>query len=53
MRAICETTVDSVPGAHYAGLTVVEGGKVVTTLAATHPYPTVLDDVQREFGEGP
>ena len=53
LRAIGEATVASVPGARYAGLTIVKGTKVVNTLAATHRYPVLLDDVQREFSEGP
>lgn len=53
LRAIGETTVESVPGAQYAGLTVIEGIEHITTMGATHRYPTVLDEVQRENGEGP
>ena len=53
LRAIGETTVESVPGAQYAGLTVVERGEAISTMAATHPYPALLDDVQREFRQGP
>ncbi len=48
LRAIGETTVESVPGAQYAGLTVIEGIEHITTMGATHRYPTVLDEVQRE-----
>ena len=49
---INRTTVESVPGALYAGITMVDDGEV-STLAATHPYPTVLDDVQRATNQGP
>ncbi len=39
LRAIGETTVESVPGAQYAGLTVIEGIEHITTKGATHRYP--------------
>lgn len=45
--------VMSVPGARYAGITIVDPAAGVASLAATHHYPRVLDDVQRETGEGP
>ncbi len=48
LRAIGETAVESVPGAQYSGLTVIEGIEHITTMGATHRYPTVLDEVQRE-----
>jgi ANTAR domain/GAF domain len=53
LRAIGETTVESVPGAQYAGITVVEGSTLITTMGATHRYPALLDDVQREYRQGP
>lgn len=52
---IIKTSVVSVPGAEYAGVTLVErasDGDVVT-VATTHDFPKLLDDVQREVGEGP
>jgi hypothetical protein len=52
-REINATTVASVPGAQYACVTIVEPEHVVRSLAATHQYPILLDDVQREAGEGP
>ncbi|WNG90324.1 GAF and ANTAR domain-containing protein [Mycobacterium sp. ITM-2016-00317] len=51
LRELNAVTVDSVPGAQYASVTVIDDG--VESLAATHPYPGLLDDVQREAGEGP
>ena len=47
------STVASVPGASYAGITLVDEAGAVSTLGATHDYPRVLDDVQREVNEGP
>ncbi|KWX65939.1 response regulator receiver protein [Mycobacterium sp. NAZ190054] len=51
LRELNAVTVDSVPGAQYACVTAV--GDSIETMAATHPYPSLLDDVQREVGEGP
>jgi hypothetical protein len=47
------TNVQSVPGAQYAGVTLVESDGEISTIAATHPYPSWLDLIQREVGEGP
>lgn len=53
LHEINESTVASVPGAQYAGVTLVDAEKGVSTLAATHLIPECLDDVQREVDEGP
>ncbi|RDH80550.1 ANTAR domain-containing protein [Mycolicibacterium moriokaense] len=53
LHEINQNTVASVPGAQYAGITIVDGDGTVTTLAATHPYPGRLDDIQRDVREGP
>lgn len=53
MREITATTVESVPGAQYACVTTVEDNRTVSSLAATHQYPIMLDDVQRDVDEGP
>lgn len=53
LRLINESTVESVPGALCAGITVIDGGGGVTTVSATHEFAVILDDVQRERGEGP
>jgi len=50
---IIKTNVVSVPGAEYAGVTMVETGGDLTTLAATHEFPRLLDDIQRKVREGP
>ncbi|WP_255507049.1 GAF and ANTAR domain-containing protein [Mycolicibacterium sp. 018/SC-01/001] len=47
-------SVASVPGARFAGTTVFNTqGKSVTTLAATHPLASVVDEIQFATGEGP
>ena len=53
MREITATTVESVPGAQYACVTTVDNNHTVSSLAATHQYPIMLDDVQRDVDEGP
>lgn len=50
---INEATAASVPGAQFAGLTLVDEQGQISTLAATDTYATLLDDIQREHGEGP
>jgi hypothetical protein len=52
LRAINDASVASVPGARYAGVTVV-GSNEVTTLAATDPFVRDVDDAQRLAREGP
>lgn len=53
LRDINAITVASVPGAQYLGVTVVDTSGTIQTLAATHRYPAVLDDVQRDVRQGP
>lgn len=53
LREINATTVASVSGAQYASITVIESDHGIASLAATHPVPTLLDDIQRQLGEGP
>lgn len=49
---VIKTSVVSIPGAQYAGVTLVEQGGDITTVATTHDFPRWLDDVQREVHEG-
>lgn len=42
-----------VPGAQYAGVTVVSSAKGLSTVAATSLYATVLDEIQQRYQEGP
>jgi hypothetical protein len=53
LTLVNRTNVDSVPGAQYAGITMIEADGSISTVAATHPYVTWLDLVQRDSGEGP
>lgn len=53
LRDIIAITVAAVPGAQYVGLTVFDECGAVQTLATNHRYPSMLNDVQREVGEGP
>jgi len=42
-----------IPCAQYAGVTLTTSGGDVQTLSATDRYPAILDDIQRQLGEGP
>ena len=53
LRDINIATAESVPGAQYACVTVIEHDGGVRSLAATHQYPILLDDIQRDTREGP
>lgn len=53
LTRINEISVASVPGARYAGVTVVDDVRRVQSLGATDRVPRVLDDVQAEVLEGP
>lgn len=53
LRDVNVATVAAVPGAHAAGLSLVDEDRRVTTLGATEGYATLLDEIQNEYGEGP
>jgi ANTAR domain/GAF domain len=42
-----------VPGAQYAGLSLISPKGHIETPAYTHKYPVMLDDIQRRCHEGP
>ncbi|TRW84813.1 hypothetical protein FK535_10005 [Mycolicibacterium sp. 018/SC-01/001] len=46
-------TVAEVPGAHSAGLSLVDSERRVTTLAPTDDWASMLDEIQNEHREGP
>lgn len=50
---ITETATRSVPGAQYAGITMVSKRDGIRNVTSTHPYVVALDDVQRRDHEGP
>ncbi len=41
------------PGAAHAGITVSKRAGTIETVAATDRYPVLLDDIQRNYNEGP
>lgn len=45
--------VADVPGAQYAGITVIRGRTEVKTEATTHRYPALLDDIEQRHLQGP
>lgn len=47
------SAVAAVPGAQYAGVTVVRRRQDIESVCATGRYPIALDEVQRRYGEGP
>jgi ANTAR domain/GAF domain len=53
LHELIDTGTRHVAGSEYAGITLVEAGKAITNVVATHRYPAVLDAIQNEFGEGP
>lgn len=51
---LIHNAVEHIPGARYAGITVVwEQNKGVGTPAATHEYPCILDALQQKHHQGP
>ena len=51
---LIHNAVDHIPGASYAGITVVSRqNRDVVTPAATHEYPRTLDALQQKHREGP
>lgn len=53
LHELIENGVDHVNGAQYAGITLAEKSKSVSSVAATHRYPMDLDAIQNKYGEGP
>ena len=53
LRELNQATVESIPGARYAGITLVDEHGKVTSVGATHEYARTLDDLQGALGEGP
>lgn len=52
-QRIVDYAVHAVPGAQYAGITVATSQNQIRTSAATHKFPVLLDDIQRQHQEGP
>jgi GAF domain-containing protein len=53
LRELIDSGVDHVTGSQYAGITLAEKNKRVSSVVATHRYPMVLDAIQNSSGEGP
>lgn len=54
LRELINNAVDHIPGATYAGITVVSThNRDVATPAATHEYPRTLDSLQQKHREVP
>jgi ANTAR domain/GAF domain len=53
LRELIENGVRHVAGCQYAGITLAEKGRAVTSVVATHRYPMILDAIQDRCGEGP
>ncbi|WP_326546988.1 GAF and ANTAR domain-containing protein [Mycolicibacterium sp. ND9-15] len=50
---LAEHAAVEIPGAQYAGITIIRKSKTVETPAATHLYPMLLDKIQQRHREGP
>lgn len=50
---LTHSAVSAMPGAKYAGITIVSRNGKVRTAAATHRYPVLLDEIQQRREQGP
>jgi hypothetical protein len=50
---LVDSAVLHIPGAQYAGMTVVSRTKGISTAAATNHYAMLLDEIQQRHQEGP
>jgi ANTAR domain/GAF domain len=53
LRELIEGAAESVPGAQYAGITLTQRRRRSETVAATHRYPVMLDEIQSRYQQGP
>jgi len=53
LRELLDNGVRHMPGCQYAGITLAERGKSVTSVVATHRHAMILDTIQDRCGEGP
>jgi transcriptional regulator with GAF, ATPase, and Fis domain len=53
LQAMVAVALNAVPGARYAGISLVEGRTTVTTRAATDDVVTAVDRAQYDTGQGP
>jgi GAF domain-containing protein len=53
LREVLECAAELVPGSQYGGATVAQPQRASDTVAATHRYPVMLDEVQNRCQQGP
>jgi GAF domain-containing protein len=53
LAGMTSSAVEAMPGAQYAGVTLVDRDGKVETPASTDIYPTLLDEIQQRHEEGP
>jgi hypothetical protein len=53
LREVIEGAAELVPGAQYAGVTVIQRRRLGETAAATHRYPVLIDEIQNRCQQGP
>lgn len=53
LRSITASSVDTVPGADYAGISLVKNLQEIESVAPTHDLVYQADQAQEELGEGP
>ncbi|OKH74653.1 GAF domain-containing protein [Mycolicibacterium goodii] len=53
LARITMAAVDELPAVHHAGVTLLGEQGVIRSLAATNGHPLVLDNIQRQCGDGP
>jgi GAF domain-containing protein len=53
LAELIETAPELIPGAQYAGITLADRSAGISTPAATHLYPVLLDKIQQQHQEGP
>lgn len=51
--AMTQTAVEVVPGADFAGMTLVHSGRRLRTVGATDPLVEEVDQIQYQLGSGP
>lgn len=50
---LVDSAARHVPGAQYAAITEVRAKSKIATIAPTHRYPSLLDEIQQRHREGP
>jgi hypothetical protein len=53
LTQVIQSAPQRIPGVEYAGITSTIGSRQVTTPAATHRYPVLLDEIQQKHHSGP